>query len=59
MFDKLQAVERRYDELLARMADPAVQSDASEYRTVAKSLSDLEPLVDKYREYKSITAEVA
>ena len=59
MFDKLQTVERRYDELLARMADPAVQSDPSEYRTVAKSLSDLEPLVDKYREYKNITAEIA
>src|SRR5512138_2265756 len=59
MFDKLQTIERRYDELLTRLADPAVQSEPSEYRTVAKSLSDIEPLVEKYREYKNVTAEIA
>ncbi len=58
MFDKLQSVESRYEELMGRMADPAVQSDPSEYRTVAKSLSDIEPLVDKYREYKTIVQEI-
>ena len=59
MFDKLHSVESKYDELMARMADPAVQSDPSEYRTVAKSVSDMEPLVDKYREFKAVSAEVA
>src|SRR5574338_960582 len=59
MFDKLHSVESKYEELMARMADPAVQSDPSEYRTVAKSVSDLEPLVDKYREFKAVSAEVA
>ncbi|HSL22155.1 MAG TPA: peptide chain release factor 1 [Vicinamibacterales bacterium] len=59
MFDKLQSVESRYEELMARMADPSVQSDPSEYRTVAKSLSEIEPLVDKYREYKTVVAEIA
>ena len=59
MFDKLQSVESKYDELMARMADPAVQSDPSEYRTVAKSVSDMEPLVEKYRQFKTVSAEVA
>jgi peptide chain release factor 1 len=59
MFDKLHSVESKYEELMARMADPAVQSDPSEYRTVAKSVSDMEPLVDKYREFKAVSAEVA
>ncbi len=59
MFDKLQSVESRYEELMGRMADPAVQSDPSEYRTVAKSLSEIEPLVEKFREYKTVTHEIA
>src|SRR5512138_1082641 len=59
MFDKLQSVESKYEELMARMADPSVQSDPSEYRTVAKSVSDMEPLVEKYREFKALSAEVA
>ncbi|MGE5815786.1 MAG: peptide chain release factor 1 [Acidobacteriota bacterium] len=59
MFDKLHSVESKYEELMARMADPSVQSDPSEYRTVAKSVSDMEPLVEKYREFKALSAEVA
>jgi peptide chain release factor 1 len=59
MFDKLHAVESRYEELMGRMADPAVQSDPSEYRTAAKSLSEIEPLVEKYREYKVVSEEIA
>jgi peptide chain release factor 1 len=58
VFDKLQSVESRYEHLVGRMADPAVQSDPSEYRTVAKSVSEIEPLVDKYREYKTVAAEI-
>jgi peptide chain release factor 1 len=58
MFQKLQSIESRYEELMGRMADPAVQSDPSEYRTVAKSLSDIEPLVEKYRQYKQVAAEI-
>jgi peptide chain release factor 1 len=59
MFDKLQSVESKYEELMARMADPAVQSDPSEYRTVAKSVREMEPLVEKYREFKAVSAEAA
>ena len=32
MFDKLQAIEERYDKLMALIADPAVQADQQEYR---------------------------
>jgi peptide chain release factor 1 len=59
VFDKLQSVESRYDELMAKIADPAVQSDPAEYRTVAKGLSEIEPLVETYRQYKTVTAEIA
>jgi peptide chain release factor 1 len=58
VFDKLQSVESRYDELMVKIADPAVQSDPAEYRSVAKGLSEIEPLVDKYREYKAVASEI-
>jgi peptide chain release factor 1 len=59
VFDKLQSLETRYEELMARMAEPAVQADPAEYRAVAKNLSEIEPLVDAYRQYKTVTAEIA
>ena len=57
MFDKLNAVESRYEELSVLLANPAVQSDATKYREHAKALSELEPVVDKYREYKRVAAQ--
>ena len=59
MFDKLAAVERHYDELMTRLGTVEVQSDAAEYRKAAKALAELEPLVQKYREYKTVEADLA
>jgi peptide chain release factor 1 len=58
MFDKLNAVEARYGELTMLLADPAVQSDAAKYRDTAKALSEIEPLVEKYREYKGVDQQL-
>ena len=57
MFEKLQAVEDRYDKLMSLISDPAVQANPAEYRTHTKALSELQPLVDKYREYKAVVTE--
>jgi peptide chain release factor 1 len=54
MFDKLVTVESRYDELMTRLGTAEVQSDPAEYKKAAKTLSELEPLVQKYREYKVV-----
>jgi peptide chain release factor 1 len=59
VFDKLAAVETRYEELTASLGTATVQNDPAEYRKQAKTLSDLEPLVEKYREYKTVAAEIA
>jgi peptide chain release factor 1 len=59
MFDKLSTVESRYDELMHRLGTTEVQSDPAEYRRAAKALSDMEPLVQKYREYKVVEQDVA
>jgi peptide chain release factor 1 len=58
MFDKLAAIESRYDELMARLGTAELQSDPGEYRKAAKTLSELEPLVRKYREYKAVERDI-
>ena len=59
MFDKLSTVESRYDELMSRLGTAEVQSDPAEYKKAAKTLSELEPLVQKYREYKAVQRDIA
>ena len=59
VFDKLSTVELRYDELMHRLGTSEVQSDPAEYRKAAKALSDMEPLVQKYREYKAVDQDIA
>jgi peptide chain release factor 1 len=59
MLDKLNSVEKRYTDLSATLADPAVQGDPGEYRRQAKALSEIEPLVEKYREYRAVQGEIA
>jgi peptide chain release factor 1 len=49
---KLDELERRFESLNERMADPAVISDAAEYRKVTKAHSELSDVVAKYREWK-------
>ena len=58
MFDKLASVEAKYDQTMAEMADPAVQADTTRFRTHSKALADMQPLVDKFREYKDVVAQV-
>jgi peptide chain release factor 1 len=58
MFDKLTNVENRYDELMTRLGTSEIQSDPAEYRKSAKALSDLEPLVQKFREYKAVQQDL-
>ena len=45
---KLEDMERRFEELTAQMADPAVINDAALYRKVSKTHSDLSELFAKY-----------
>ena len=59
MLEKLNSVEANYEELTALLATPSVQSDSNEYRKHAKALAEIEPLVQKAREYKSVLNEIA
>jgi peptide chain release factor 1 len=59
MFEKLTAIEAQYNDLMARLGTTELQSDANEYRKAAKQLSDMEPLVQKFAEYKSVLKDLA
>jgi peptide chain release factor 1 len=58
MLDKLNSVEAKYNELLALLGDANVQADQSQYRTHAKALAEIEPVVEKFREYKGVVTEI-
>jgi peptide chain release factor 1 len=58
MFAKLLNVENKYDALMTKLGTAELQSDAAEYRRSAKTLSELEPLVQKFREYKAVDQDI-
>lgn len=59
MFDKLKALEEKYDALTAQLSDPDVVADAARYARLAKQHSELTEVVEKFREYQSIEANLA
>ena len=59
MFDKLHGIETRYDKLMALISDPAVQADQQEYRRHTRSLAEIQPLVERFREYRAVVEELA
>ena len=52
MFDKLEAVEKRYEELTKAISDPEVIANQTEWQKLIKEHSSIEEVVLKYREYK-------
>lgn len=59
MYDRLQAVEDRYDELNELLSDPNVVSDAKKLRDYSKEQSAITETVETYREYKEVTTGLA
>ncbi len=52
MFQKLEAVEKKYEELTKKIADPEIISRTSEWTTYMKEHAEIEEVVLKYKEYK-------
>ncbi|MDA8441373.1 MAG: peptide chain release factor 1 [Peptococcaceae bacterium] len=59
MLEKLQALEEKYDNLTDLLSDPAVIADQGEFQKYAKTQSGLVDIVEKFREYKEILANIA
>ena len=58
MFDKLAATEAKYDQLMAEMANPSVQSDTATFRSHSKALAEIQPLVEAFRHYKDVISQI-
>jgi peptide chain release factor 1 len=59
MFDKLATEEQRYEELMRLLGTSEVQSEPAEYRKHAKALAEVEPLIQRFREYKGLVRDIA
>lgn len=58
MFEKLEAIEKRYEELNKEIADPNLISNQKEWQKAMKEHASLEELVQKFREYKKVKKEM-
>src|ERR1035441_7285636 len=56
---KLDQLERRFEELTQQMADPAVIGDTAEYSKVTKAQSELTEVVGKFREWKQVESQLS
>ena len=52
MFDKLEAIVEKFNEINEQLTNPDVVNDQNKYRKLMKEQSDLEPIVEAYKEYK-------
>jgi len=59
MFDRLDQLEALYEDLGRQLSEPALLSDQKKFQAVAKQHRDLEPTVEKFREYRKIKDGIA
>src|ERR1700685_1088178 len=59
MFERLDQIEARYEELTNALASPDIVNDSARYQKTAKAHSEVAPIVEKYREYKDLTRGIA
>ena len=59
MFDQLDIVEERYEQLNEMLSDPEIVNDSDKLRKYSKEQADLQKTVDVYRDYKSKKEEIA
>ncbi|MFZ3342411.1 MAG: peptide chain release factor 1 [Terriglobales bacterium] len=59
MFERLDQIEARYEELTNALASPEITNDSAKYQKTAKAHSEIAPIVERYREYKDLTRGIA
>lgn len=59
LLDKLAFTENKYDELSVKISDPSIMANQNEWRKLCKEHSELEIIVNVYREFKRVTEELA
>jgi peptide chain release factor 1 len=57
MFEHLQDLEKKHDELYGKLAEPALLADQALYRETTKKLAEIRPMVELYRRYRKAVTE--
>jgi len=57
--DKLKALEERFKELAQALTDPELTSDLDRYRSVNRSYSELQPIIEKYTECRRVSDDLS
>lgn len=58
MFDKIQDLEIRFQELESLLSDPTVIANQPEFRKLSREHADLAPLIEAFRRYKKVLEEL-
>ena len=58
MFQKLDEVEKRYEEVTRKISDPEIIAQQSQWQALMKEHAEIEPVVLKYKEYKKATQAI-
>lgn len=58
MFENLTDIEKKYEDLQLKIGDPEIIADNALWRELMKEHSSLEPIVQKYREYKKVLENI-
>ncbi|MCQ2519174.1 MAG: peptide chain release factor 1 [Lachnospiraceae bacterium] len=58
MFDKLEDLLRRFDEILNELSEPGVTDNQNRFRSLMKEQSDLTPIVEAYKKYKKAKQDI-
>jgi peptide chain release factor 1 len=59
LYEKLDQIENRYQEMTAELSSPEILNDSANYQKLARRHSELSEMVEKYREWKQIGKELA
>jgi peptide chain release factor 1 len=59
MFERLDQIEARYEDLTRALASPEVIHDSAKYQKTAKAHNEIALVTEKYREYKDLTRGIA
>src|SRR6185295_4187145 len=59
MFERLDQLEAKYEELTQALASPDITNDSARYQKTAKAHSEISETVEKYREYKDLKRGIA
>ncbi len=58
MFDKLDFITDKYEELSLKVSDPEIIADQEVWQKHVKEMGEMEPIVNKYKEYKKVKEDI-